>query len=851
MTHQESNALPLLPTARQGAGATSRLMWIVLINGLILSIGAMVLLQYYMAQTINSNQDNQRSKITKIVTAQVKNFETRLEPLDYLFTAQYDVRAIQDYIAHQRSKNAFPSISYLMWWPAQEDSSQPPRIIMGDYTAGMDFLGRVRPYLASQNAMPKGDKSTLLSVASMVARTVNTSVFNQNHWFRYKSDPLIWIKETAPYQGRAGYLAAVFSAEKLLNLDDLATNDYVRRLTIKQRDNASIFEFFPVPISTAPDPVPLVAPHPLVFEHNVAGKIGAWRLEVEFFSDQQSDVLGIIPWLVLLAGLMVTGFATFYVRNNQRQSYVLTKVNRTLALKNMEMNAQVTERERLNQILRKTERDSRTIMNAVRDVIFEVDQNSILQFLNERWQAISGHTAAQSIGSSLFDYIHADEQARLQKDFERFLLEQIEDFRVATQIRCADETWRMVDLSFTMVRREENAGLHVVGTMSDVDAHLKAQAALQKTEAKYQDFWEHTAVGLYQMAPDGRLLAANPTLVRMFDYKSDEEMTNQITNMNNQMFVAASVRQEAILNLADYPSGASQQREARAKNGRIFWVDEQIRAVHDASGQVEYYEGSLTDITEQRSAEMALKEAMRLSDLANRSKTEFLANMSHELRTPLNSIIGFSEIIKDQVLGEIGNTQYLDYARDINDSGKNLLTIINTILDVARIEAGERQLDENLLDVSKLIDKVIFLMQNKIEASGHNVQVDIGKGLPKLLAEELAIKQILSNLLSNAIKFTPDAGLIRIQAVRETNGEFRLSVSDTGMGLNADELARIKTPFGQASGQFARSSSGPGLGLTLVHSLVRLHSGTFDLVSQKGIGTTASVILPASRMVVG
>ena len=218
------------------------------------------------------------------------------------------------------------------------------------------------------------------------------------------------------------------------------------------------------------------------------------------------------------------------------------------------------------------------------------------------------------------------------------------------------------------------------------------------------------------------------------------------------------------------------------------------------------------------------------------------------LRTPLNSIIGFSEMIKNEVYGKIENRSYWEYARDIHESGTKLLQVINEILDISKIEAGERQLNEGVVSVRNVVDGALDLLQTKIEGSGLIITKALDD-VPDVIGEELALKQILLNLLSNAVKYTPDQGRITISGHVNRDGRLHISVTDTGIGLDDYEIQKALSPFGQVESDLDRKGSGTGLGLTLVDALVKLHGGEFELFSQKGIGTTATMILPVDRIV--
>jgi PAS domain S-box-containing protein len=257
--------------------------------------------------------------------------------------------------------------------------------------------------------------------------------------------------------------------------------------------------------------------------------------------------------------------------------------------------------------------------------------------------------------------------------------------------------------------------------------------------------------------------------------------------------------------------------------------------------------GTMTEITEEKRRERELRRARDAAELANRSKSEFLANMSHELRTPLNAIIGFSELMKNEVLGTIGIPAYTGYVRDIHDSANHLLNIINDILDLSRIEAGKLKLFETGVDLGSAAQATARLVTERAADSGVRVTTEVEKDLPTLWGDERLVKQILINLLANAVKFTPRGGSVAVRSFKDQDGRLGLSVADTGIGIAESDLARVMAPFGQADGSLRRRYEGTGLGLPLVRSFVELHGAAFELKSQVGSGTTATVMFPIER----
>ena len=382
----------------------------------------------------------------------------------------------------------------------------------------------------------------------------------------------------------------------------------------------------------------------------------------------------------------------------------------------------------------------------------------------------------------------------------------------------------------------------------DIEERRKAEKALAEAERKYRNIIENALAGIYQMTPEGQFISANPALANMLGYETPYELMQSITDFAAQCHVDASRRYQLAELLEKDGAFNNYEVPLKHKNGHTIWVNVSARLVKDEEGATHYYEGIMEDITQRREAEIALKEAKLESDIANRAKSEFLANMSHELRTPLNAIIGFSEIIKNEVFGPVGHKEYNEYAADIHNSGRRLLKVINEILDVSKIEAGERQLNENLVNIEKVVQTCCSLIVPKLESSSIKLENMLGEDTPKIIGEELAIKQMVMNLLSNAVKFTPAGGQITISCDVRKNGSCRLNIKDTGVGMAADQVEKAISPFGQLDTKLSRANSGTGLGLTLVNSLIKLHGGSLDIKSKENKGTTASLVFPSKRV---
>jgi signal transduction histidine kinase len=243
-----------------------------------------------------------------------------------------------------------------------------------------------------------------------------------------------------------------------------------------------------------------------------------------------------------------------------------------------------------------------------------------------------------------------------------------------------------------------------------------------------------------------------------------------------------------------------------------------------------------------------LRIAKEGAEAANRAKSEFLANMSHELRTPLNAVIGFSEIIKDQLYGPAGDDRYSTYAANIFQSGHHLLQLINEILDLSKLEAGQLKLNEEDVDLADTIGSCVSLMEEQAKRSKIQLSTNIDGGLPPIHGDSRRMRQILLNLLSNAVKFTPEGGLVRVSAFRR-NGGLAIAVSDNGIGIDPGDFEKALAPFGQVESTLSRKFEGTGLGLPLAKHLIEMHGGTLSLESEVNGGTTVTIFLPPERII--
>ena len=242
-------------------------------------------------------------------------------------------------------------------------------------------------------------------------------------------------------------------------------------------------------------------------------------------------------------------------------------------------------------------------------------------------------------------------------------------------------------------------------------------------------------------------------------------------------------------------------------------------------------------------------EARRRAEASNMAKSQFLATMSHELRTPLNAILGFSEFMCTEMLGPIDNVTYREYLDDIHNSGEHLLKLINEILDLSRIEAGKRELNEHLVSLVAIAEEARSLLDLKARQRDIGIAEVYDETMPRIVVDPQAMRQVALNLLSNALKFTPPGGEIIIKVGRTQSGGQYISVRDNGPGIVKEEIPVVLSAFGQGSVSIKNAEQGTGLGIPIVQALIHLHGGNFTLRSQIGVGTEAIATLPAKRVV--
>ncbi|MEH6403002.1 MAG: PAS-domain containing protein [Sneathiella sp.] len=385
-------------------------------------------------------------------------------------------------------------------------------------------------------------------------------------------------------------------------------------------------------------------------------------------------------------------------------------------------------------------------------------------------------------------------------------------------------------------------------TFTDITVTKSAQLMLQESEDRYHKMVELSPDAIF-VQKDGFIIYANLAAVKLLGANN---LHNLVGTSSIKFFPTADhMDLKAHLGSSDHmevgENVPSKVTQTIGLDGRRINVEVEATAL--LYGDRPVMQLIARDISAQTKVQELLKEAKEAAEYAAQLKGTFLANMSHELRTPLNAVIGFSEIIKNEIFGKVGSKKYLEYAEDIHTSGVHLLDLINSILDLSKIESGTQKIIEESVDVGSLIDNCLSITSPQKESARVEITASISSNTPNILADSRMLKQVLINLISNAIKFTPKGGVISLNSGLSPDGSFYLVVQDTGIGIKEEDIAKALTPFVQIDSEMSRKYHGTGLGLSLSKNLMELHGGGLTLESTYGEGTTVTISFPGDRVI--
>ena len=385
------------------------------------------------------------------------------------------------------------------------------------------------------------------------------------------------------------------------------------------------------------------------------------------------------------------------------------------------------------------------------------------------------------------------------------------------------------------IAEEYNRVLQVVN--AEMEAKTTASTALRAAEEKYRSIFENSVEGIFQTSIDGRYLSANPALARIYCYDSPDELITGIGDIKQQLYLEPNRREEFRQRIMAEGVVSGFESQVYRRDGSVIWISESARGVRDAEGQITFYEGTVVDITERKQMEewQRQKEA---ADAANHAKSSFLARMSHEIRTPLNGVIGMTELLLTTKLD--GRQQ--QFVKACQTSGRALLSLVNDILDLSKIEAGKLEMDVHDFDLEQIVRDTSEMLWLRAQEKGLELICDFDPRARQIYSgDSNRLGQILINLLNNAVKFTERGEVILsvvCDQIENNTATLTFSVRDTGIGIPQDRVNRLFQPFSQVDSSTTRKYGGTGLGLAICKHLVEMMGGEIDIESRVGAGTT-------------
>jgi two-component system, cell cycle sensor histidine kinase PleC len=466
--------------------------------------------------------------------------------------------------------------------------------------------------------------------------------------------------------------------------------------------------------------------------------------------------------------------------------------------------------------------------------------------------------------------IHPDD-AKLDQLIEDLLAKNRKVFDQEFRMRHEKGHWVWLRARAALAPSQDVSEPHLVGIVFDITRQKQLDKLNREAEVRLKDAVENISEAFVLWDTESKLVLCNSK------YQQFHSLPASVCQPGTPYSMVTAASKEPVVRqfLPGQSNDASGSRsmevqiadgrwlqinERRTKDGGFVSVGTDITALKQQEEHLLHSERNLMMTVRdlQKERQLAEEQSQRLAELAdkyasektraetaNRSKSEFLANMSHELRTPLNAVIGFSEIMSQQMFGPIGTPKYVEYASDIRKSGQFLLDVINDILDMSKIEAGRTELEFSQVELSSMLEEVMRLVGPRAAEGRIELKQD-SKKTPGFTADRRALKQVLINLMSNAIKFTPEGGTVTLKTWL-ADARIHIEISDTGIGIPQRDIEKLGRPFEQVENQFTKSKGGSGLGLAISKSLVDLHGGELQISSKEGFGTKVTVCVPVAQ----
>ena len=515
----------------------------------------------------------------------------------------------------------------------------------------------------------------------------------------------------------------------------------------------------------------------------------------------------------------------------------------------------VTEQRLAEEALRESEERLSRIVNSASEIIYTLSPEGVFTFVSPAWTTKLGHAIEEVVGRHYGEFVHPDDASICQALGMSVLTTGKPQRGGEYRVRHRDGSWRWHSSAGSAITDRQGQAVAFVGVAEDITERRRAEEALRSSEQQYRLLAENVMDMIWTCDLDLNCTYVSPSCERVSGFTPEEARRMMLTDLLTPSSAAAGQRLllDTLARARQDPSVLDRpltwEGQLRRKDGVIVWIEVSVSVVKDAEGRPIGLTGVTRDISKRKEVETELSRARRMAEAASQAKSEFLANMSHEIRTPMTAIIGYVDLLREQCLEdrEPRREEVHDYCEVVLRNANHLLQILNDILDLSKIEAGKLAIERIPCSPLKVFAEVVALMKVRADAKGIGLWMQPDGEVPETIqSDPTRLRQVLINLLGNAIKFTETGGVVvrvGMEKAREEGPKLRIEITDTGIGMSDQQLARLFQPFTQGDGSSSRRFGGTGLGLAISRRLVEMLGGTIAVRSQPGQGSTFTMTL--------
>jgi PAS domain S-box-containing protein len=484
-----------------------------------------------------------------------------------------------------------------------------------------------------------------------------------------------------------------------------------------------------------------------------------------------------------------------------------------------------------------------TTLKCLGEAVISTNENGIIDFLNPIAETYTGWSLSEAKGKEIEKiFTMVDEGTfELKNNPVRRVLNEGSTIGISNHSYLLSKNDIRIPINYNASPIKDADGIikGVVLVFRDVSERKKTEKLLRESEERFRTLYENASVGIYRTTPNGEVLLANPSLIKMLGYDSFHELKSYGVKAG---YISDEDRTKFKNILSEKEQVVGYEQIWKKKNGDVIVVRESARAIKDELGNVLYYDGTIEDFTIRKQMEEQLIEAKNHAESSDKIKTEFLATMSHEIRTPINTILNFISLIKEKI-HENACADIKESFKIIENGSRRLIRTIDSVLNMSHLQAGNYDLRlEELNIVTEVIENIIQEFKQSAELKG--LQLVLNKcDIPEVKIDRYSMTQLFANLIDNAIKYTKE-GQILIYAEDTNNGSVNIIVEDSGIGMSSEFLNKIFEPFTQEDTGYTRKFEGSGLGLALVQNYARLNNAKIDVISEKNKGSKFILSIP-------